>query len=178
METWIELLIGFFLANVFGYGGGPSSIPLMHREIVPHYHWLSGAEFSNMLALGNSLPGPIATKIAAYVGYDAAGWMGALVAEVATIVPSAVALIVLMRILQKYKQSQAVKGMTLLVQPVIAVMMLQLTIQSSKESILSIGWIQFGAIALIAYWLMQRRKVHPALVIVGAFIYGGIFLGK
>lgn len=68
--------------------------------------------------------------------------------------------------------------MTLLVQPVIAVMMLQLTIQSSKESILSIGWIQFGAIALISYWLMQRRKVHPALVIVGAFVYGGIFLGR
>ncbi|GJM82664.1 hypothetical protein HMSSN139_51600 [Paenibacillus sp. HMSSN-139] len=62
MMDWLELLLGFLIANLLGYGGGPSSIPLMYEEIVPHYHWLSDAEFSNMLALGNALPGPIATK--------------------------------------------------------------------------------------------------------------------
>lgn len=64
MTVWIQLMIGFFLANALGYGGGPSSIPLMYEEIVSHYHWLNNQEFSNMLALGNALPGPIATKIA------------------------------------------------------------------------------------------------------------------
>ncbi|MBP1999889.1 chromate transporter [Paenibacillus shirakamiensis] len=174
----IQLIIGFFLANVFGYGGGPSSIPLMYEEVVTHYHWLTPSEFSNMLALGNALPGPIATKIAAFVGYDIAGWLGVLVALTATVVPSAIALIILIRILQKYKHSSVVKGMTFLVQPVIAVMMFLLTWQSSKESILSIGIIQFASIALIAYWLMLRRKVHPAFVILAAFVYGGFFLGR
>lgn len=76
MKIWISLFIGFFLANILGYGGGPASIPLMYEEIVNHYKWLTNAEFSNMLALGNALPGPIATKIAAYVGYDVYGWWG------------------------------------------------------------------------------------------------------
>ncbi|GAA3318633.1 hypothetical protein GCM10020331_022220 [Ectobacillus funiculus] len=62
MTDWINILIGFFLANVLGYGGGPASIPLMYAEIVTHHHWLTNTEFSNMLALGNALPGPIATK--------------------------------------------------------------------------------------------------------------------
>lgn len=89
------LFTAFFIANVLGYGGGPASIPLMFEEVVNRYGWLSNDQFSNMLALANALPGPIATKIAAYVGYSAGGWPGFLIALIATVVPSAFALIVL-----------------------------------------------------------------------------------
>lgn len=173
---WLKLVISFFLANVFGYGGGPSSIPLMYREIVTNHSWLSNFEFSNMLALGNALPGPIATKIAAYAGYEVAGWVGVILAVAATVVPSAVALIILINLLQKYKQSPSIKGMTLLVQPVIAIMMVMVTWSSSRDSVLAIGILQFAGIALVSFYLMQIRKVHPAFVIVAAFVYGGVFL--
>jgi len=176
MSNWWELFLGFFLANVFGYGGGPASIPLMYEEVVTNRSWLTSAEFTNVLALGNSLPGPIATKIAAYVGYDVAGWIGVLAAAAATVAPSAIALILLIKLLQRYKQSPAVKGMTLMVQPVIAVMMLIVTWESSLESVLAIGVLQFIGIAAVAFYLMQRRKVHPAFVILGAFVYGAAFL--
>ncbi|WP_151732872.1 chromate transporter ['Paenibacillus yunnanensis' Narsing Rao et al. 2020] len=173
---WLELLYGFFMANVLGYGGGPSSIPLMYEEIVPHYGWLTDEEFSNMLALGNALPGPIATKIAAYVGYDVLGWLGLTLALLATVLPSAAALIVLLNVLQKYKQSKVVKGMTLLVQPVIAVMMAVLTFQMAESPADSIGLWQTLIIAAIAFVAMQKFKLHPALVIVAAFVYGGLVL--
>jgi chromate transporter len=124
------------------------------------------------------LPGPIATKIAAFVGYDIAGWIGAFIAVAATVIPSAAALIVLIHLLNAYRQSPSVKGMTLLVQPVITVMMLQITWQSAKDSVLSIGALQFAGIAAVAAWLMLRRKVHPTVVIAAAFVYGGIFLGR
>lgn len=176
MSEWWNLFLGFFLANVFGYGGGPASIPLIYQEVVPNHGWLTSTEFTNALALGNSLPGPIATKLAAYVGYDVAGWIGVAITVAATVVPSAVALILLIKLLNKYRQSPVVKGMTLLVQPVIAVMMLLVTWESASESVHTIGWLQFLLIAAVAYYLMQRRKVHPALVIVGAFVYGGVFL--
>ncbi|MFD1775620.1 chromate transporter [Paenibacillus rhizophilus] len=173
---WIKLIIGFFIANLLGYGGGPSSIPLMYEEIVPHYHWLTDGEFSNMLALGNALPGPIATKVAAYVGFEIYGWAGVLAALLATVLPSAAALIVLLRVLQKYRQSKVVKGMTLLVQPVIAIMMAVLTWQMGKGPAASIGIWQTLIIAAIAFWAMERRKIHPALVILAAFVYGGLVL--
>ncbi|WP_187380077.1 chromate transporter [Paenibacillus rubinfantis] len=176
MINWLELLLGFLIANLLGYGGGPSSIPLMYEEIVPHYHWLSDAEFSNMLALGNALPGPIATKIAAYVGFEVGGWVGLGLALLATVLPSAAGLILLLRMLAKYRQSNVVKGMTLLVQPVIAVMMVTLTWQMAKEPFTVIGIWQTLGIAVIAFWAMERRKIHPALVIVAAFIYGGLVL--
>ncbi|RGR78493.1 chromate transporter [Heyndrickxia coagulans] len=176
MRVWIQLMVGFFIANVLGYGGGPSSIPLMYNEIVSHYHWLNDSEFSNMLALGNALPGPIATKIAAFVGYGAGGWAGLFAALAGTILPSAVALILLLKVLHKYRQSPVVKGMSLLVQPVIAIMMTVLTWQMAKNSIVQIGIWQALGIAAVAFWAMQIRKIHPALVIVAAFAYGGIVL--
>lgn len=173
---WLDLFFGFFIANVLGYGGGPSSIPLMYQEIVIHYHWHTDEQFSNMLALGNTLPGPIATKIAAFVGYDVYGWVGLLSAMIATVVPSAAALIVLTKILHRHRKSAVIKGMTLLVQPVIAVMMFVLAWQLGKTSMHSIGIWQLLGIAAVAFWAMKLRKVHPALVIVAAFAYGGIVL--
>jgi chromate transporter len=173
---WLKLLLGFFVANVLGYGGGPSSIPLMYQEIVVHYRWNNDAQFSNVLALGNALPGPIATKIAASVGYNVGGWAGMIAALVATVLPSALALIGLLKLLDRYRKSQAVKGMTLLVQPVITILMVVLTWQLSKSSISSLGIWQSVLIAAVAFWAMQIRKIHPALVIVGAFIYGGVVI--
>ena len=175
---WLELFIGFFLSNVLGYGGGPASIPLMYQEIVTRHDWATDPEFSNIIALGNTLPGPIATKVAAFVGYDVQGWLGLAAALTATIVPSAVALILLLKLLRKHRQSPAVKGMTLLVQPVIAIMMLLLTWQLASSSVQSIGIWQSLGIAAAAYWLMQHRKMHPALVISFAFVYGGVVLAN
>jgi chromate transporter len=172
----LQLIFGFFMANLLGYGGGPSSIPLMYEEIVPHYGWLTDEQFSNMLALGNALPGPIATKIAAYVGYGVYGWLGLTAAMLATVLPSAAALIILLQVMQKYRQSPIVKGMTLLVQPVIAVMMVVLTWQMAKGPANSIGIGQTLVIAALSFWAIQRLKLHPALVIIAAFAYGGLVL--
>jgi chromate transporter len=172
LASWWELFWGFFVANILGYGGGPASIPLMQEEIVNRYGWMTNEQFGDILAIGNALPGPIATKIAAFVGYQVAGWPGAIITSIATVVPSAVALIVLLRILNRYRNSSAVKGMTLLVQPVIAVLMIVLTWQMGEVSLSSIGIWQTIGIAAVALWVLTKTKIHPAILILAAFVYG------
>lgn len=175
---FIDLFWGFFVANLLGYGGGPASIPLLQQEIVDHYGWMTNEEFVDMLALANALPGPINTKIAAFTGFQQAGWLGVFVTSLATIAPSAIALVFLLQILNQFRQSNVVKGMTLLVQPVIAILMIKLTWDFSFISLSSIGFwhsIGIGTIALLA---LTRWKIHPALVIVAAFIYGGFVLSQ
>ncbi|MNP28085.1 Chromate transporter [compost metagenome] len=66
--------------------------------------------------------------------------------------------------------------MTLLVQPVIAIMMAVLTWQMAKSPADSIGIWQTLIIAAVAFLAIQRFKIHPALVIIAAFIYGGFVL--
>lgn len=77
---YIQLFMAFFVSNILGYGGGPASIPLIQKEVVDRYHWLTVKEFSEMLAIGNALPGPIATKMAGFIGYQQAGILGSVIA--------------------------------------------------------------------------------------------------
>lgn len=172
--SWWHLFVGFFVANILGYGGGPSTIPLMQSQIVHHYHWMTNAQFANILAIGNALPGPISTKLSAALGYQVGGWVGVLVATIATVLPSALILIALLRVLNRFRGSRIVKGMTTLIQPVIAILMLLLTWEVFHDSTARLGIIQSLSIAVIAFLLIQWRKIHPAFVIVGAFLYGGL----
>ncbi len=87
MTTLIDVFCAFFRIGLFGFGGGPTMIPLVHAEVVNRYHWMSDDEFSNVLAIGNTLPGPIATKMAGYIGYKVAGYTGMLLAVIAVAVP-------------------------------------------------------------------------------------------
>jgi chromate transporter len=176
---WTELLrlfLAFLVSNILGYGGGPASIPLIYEEVVVRYAFVTQADFSNIIALGNALPGPIATKIAAYVGYRVAGVLGSFVALIATIVPSILALIVMLKVLRKHRDSKVVKGIGLFVQPVIAVLMIVLTWNMVDDSLIDIGWVQTVLLAVIAWWAMAIKKIHPAFVVVAAFVYGGIVI--
>lgn len=73
MKPYLELAVGFARTGVTGYGGGPSTIPLIEFEAVKKYKWMTEEEFGETLALANTLPGPIATKMAAYIGYKVKG---------------------------------------------------------------------------------------------------------
>ncbi|KAF9113979.1 hypothetical protein BGX30_006751 [Mortierella sp. GBA39] len=70
-----------FRTGILGYGGGPSTVPLIRHEAVSRYRWMADEEFGEVLAIANTLPGPIATKLAAYLGYRLKGTLGALFGE-------------------------------------------------------------------------------------------------
>jgi chromate transporter len=106
---YIQIFIAFFIPSIVGYGGGPASIPLIEHEVVNRYGWVTTGEFSEILALGNALPGPIATKMAGYIGFEVGGVLGAVIAELATIAPSLILMIVLLQLIFKYKDSPRVK---------------------------------------------------------------------
>nr|WP_197969844.1 chromate transporter [Mesobacillus harenae] len=171
------MFLAFFIPGILGYGGGPSSIPLVENEVVDRYEWLSVKEFSEVLAMGNALPGPIATKMAGYIGYDQAGITGAVVAIFATVAPSLILMISLLSLLMKYKESPRVKRMTIVVRPIIAVLLGIMTYDFFFTSYESVGMLQTVFIGGASYILMEKLKVHPAYVIAGALLYGGIFLG-
>ncbi|MBN8252370.1 chromate transporter [Priestia flexa] len=175
MIYW-QLFMAFFVSNILGYGGGPASIPLIQKEVVDRYGWLSVNEFSEMLAIGNALPGPIATKMAGFIGYQEAGILGAFVSLLATIAPSVILLVVLLRILYKYKDSPNVKKMTNFIRPVIAVLLGVMAYDFFASSYVDSGVWQTLFLIITSFVLMEKLRVHPAIVIVGALAYGAIFL--
>lgn len=175
MMYW-HIFLAFFIPGILGYGGGPASIPLIENEVVDRYHWLTVNQFTEVLALGNALPGPIATKMAGYIGYMQGGVLGSFVAVFATVAPSLILMIVFLSVIYKFKDSPRVKKMTLYVKPTIAVLLGVMAYDFVVESIDSSGWIQTVAIAAASFILMEKLKVSPVIVIVAAIGYGAIFM--
>jgi chromate transporter len=80
--AWVAFKVG-----VLSYGGGFVIIPLMQADAVGHYHWMTGAQFLNAVALGQITPGPVVQTVAV-VGYAAAGLIGGILASVVAFTPS------------------------------------------------------------------------------------------
>ncbi|RYL95145.1 chromate transporter [Sporolactobacillus sp. THM7-4] len=177
MTLLLQLFLAFFIPGILGYGGGPASIPLIENEVVRHYHWMPVTGFSNVLALGNALPGPIATKMAGYIGYAQAGVAGSLVALFATIAPSLILLILLLNLLYKYRNSPKVKRLTQLIRPIIVVMLGVMAYNFFAASVQESGWIPMILIGAVSFILMGRFRIHPAFVIAGALLIGAFFMG-
>jgi chromate transporter len=171
MIYW-QIFLAFFIPGILGYGGGPASIPLVENEVVGNYGWMSTQEFSELLAVGNSLPGPIATKLAAYIGYTEGGVLGSIVALFASVAPSIILMLVLMAVLLKYKDKPQVKNISIIVRPVIAVLLGVMTYQFAKDSVLSLGTLYTVMMVAGSYLLLEKLKWHPALVIVIALVIG------
>ncbi|NIC05057.1 chromate transporter [Billgrantia bachuensis] len=176
MIYW-QLFLAFFIPNVVGYGGGPAIIPLIEAEVVGRYGWMNAQEFAETLALGNALPSPIATKMAGYVGYDVAGIGGALIAVLATVVPSLLLMLGALGLLYRHRDSPRVKRMSQWVRPVIAVMMAWLTWSFLSAGLEGAGPLHMLLIAAVAAIALLRFRTHPAFVILAALVYGGLFLG-
>jgi len=80
--AWVALKVG-----ALSYGGGFVIVPLMQHDAVSTYHWMTGAQFLNAVALGQITPGPVVQTVAV-VGYAAAGIGGGLLAALIAFAPS------------------------------------------------------------------------------------------
>lgn len=175
MIYW-QLFLAFLIPGLVGYGGGPASIPLVENEVVHHYGWMTVSEFSEVLALANALPGPIATKLAGYVGFQQAGILGVLVAEFASVAPSLILMLGLLGLLYKFKNSPKVKRMTLYIRPTIAILLGIMAYSFFSESYKGIGTWQTLFLIVASFLLLQKWKVHPAYVILISLVYGATVL--
>ena len=173
-KLYSQLIWSMMKTGILGFGGGPSVIPLIRHEAVKSYSWLSDDEFGEVFVLANTLPGPIATKMAGYLGYRLKGVLGAVTAVVAHILPSSIAIIALMSAVNYFSNSQVVQGMISAVIPVVAVMLGGMAYEFAENAVKGLG-IYFGIILfIVALLLLQLIEVHPAIVIMLFIGYGTI----
>jgi chromate transporter len=80
--AWVAFKVG-----ALSYGGGFVIVPLMQRDAVHAYHWMTSTQFLNAVALGQVTPGPVVATVAA-VGYAAHGVAGAVLGALVAFLPS------------------------------------------------------------------------------------------
>lgn len=158
--TALKLLLAFGRVGVFAFGGGPSMIPLMQREVIEG-GWLTEPEFLDALALGNSLPGPLSLKMAVFVGWKADGLLGAVAALTGVSGPAIVLMGVLTGAYLRYRDHAAVAGAMKAVRPVVVGMLAWTAVSLAPSGVKdwTSGAIAVGAIVALAL------EVHPAIVV-------------
>jgi len=77
----------FYRIDLFAFGGGFASVPLMYHEVVDVRHWLEATTFLNGIALGQVTPGPIVIT-ATFIGYLIYGFFGGIIATISIFLPS------------------------------------------------------------------------------------------
>lgn len=171
----VDLFIAFGRTGLIGFGGGPSMIPIIQHEVVKKYRWMSEDSFSDLLALANVLPGPIATKLPGYVGYQVAGVLGCVVSVAAITLPMIIVMIGLMSFFYSYQDIQWVQSMSFAVLPVVAILMLQLFLEFSLKAKATVGLRATVYFMLLALIVLTVLKLHPAWLVIGLLVSAVVF---
>ena len=162
---YITLFMAFFRTGLLGFGGGPGIIPLLQKEVVERYGWMDDDEFGDTIALSNTMPGPIVTKLAGYIGYKVGGKIGLLTALFASVIPTVILMIFLLGVLQSNKDVPWVHNMSQTVVPVVAVMLGVLTWNFVQQSQKALGWGVAIFLIVVSILLMEVLGIHPAILI-------------
>ncbi len=179
ITTLLRLFVSYLKIGFFGFGGGYAMLSLIHSEVVVRNAWLTNGEFSDIVAISQMTPGPIAINSATYIGYEVAGVAGAVVATVAVCIPALTIMMLLTRFFVRLHDNRYVSCVVRSMRPVVVGMItsaaLLLIFPHSDEGhsfIDAWSW----AIFLVTLFASAKR-VNPILLILlsgaaGILIYG------
>lgn len=178
---YLDLFLGFLKVGLFAFGGAYGAIPLI-RDVVLSYGWLSDEALSYMIAVSESTPGPIMVNLATYVGSTEAGFLGALVATLAVVLPSFMIILLITALLKnafKNKYVQAVlRGLKPSVIGIVLAMGVYMVVKNClmedtfKMNLRSIVITAVLGIVAVLYKYFSKKKMSPIIMIVISSLLG------
>ena len=183
---YLELFVAFLEVGLFSFGGGYVSIPLI-REIVLSYGWMDDEMITHMIAVSESTPGPLMVNMATYVGSTQGGFLGALIATLAVVLPAFLIIILIMAILRRFISNRyfqaLLSGMKPCIIGIIMAMGIYLMVQNcfgSNFSGIDIMAVIMAILLGVVYWGSRKIKkngISPILLIIISAGAGVLFYG-
>ncbi|MBQ6988083.1 MAG: chromate transporter [Alistipes sp.] len=165
---YLQLLYSYLKIGFFGFGGGYAMLSLIQNEVVVQNQWMTNAQFTDIVAISQMTPGPIAINSATYVGYTVAGFWGSVVATTAVCLPALTLMILITRFFLQLRDNRYVKGAIAGMKPIVvgmigAAALLLMFPKSTDGASFIDGWSwALFAVAMVA----SLKKVNPILLIV------------
>jgi len=178
----LKLFWSFVQIGMFSIGGGMAAMPLIQNQVVDLHHWLTLAEFTDLITIAEMTPGPIAINSATFVGNRVAGMPGALIATIGCIFPSCIIVSLLAWIYFKFKKLNIIQGVLSGLRPAIVAL-----IASAGLSIFIMAvWGESGfstnpqtinlvsvLLFIASIFILRKWKPNPIYVMIGSGIIGG-----
>ena len=187
---WLKLFWTFFKIGLFGFGGGYGMLSLIHNDVVEKQHWISNAEFTDIVAVSQMTPGPIGINSATYVGYKAIenadmsrteAVFGSLLASFSVMLPSFILMLLISAFFMRYKNHNSVQTVLAWLRPVVVGMLAAAVLLLLNEENLGAFqsnnlqlYVSIGLFAL-AFVATYFWKVGPIKMILLAGLFGGLF---
>ena len=169
-ELW-TLFVVFFKIGLFSFGGGYAILPLIQKEVVVIHKWITVSQFTDIVAVSQVTPGPIAINSSTYVGYLVTGnVIGATVATVGLIMPSVIIMTVFSIFFLKFQDNKYISNAFAGLRVVVVGLILSATLLlMDKDNFIDFkSTIIFGVTLL----LFLKWKVNAIWLTVGAAIAG------
>lgn len=169
---YLQLFISYFKIGIFGFGGGYAMISLIQNEIVVQRGWLTNTQLSDIIAVSQMTPGPIAINCATYVGYMVTGniW-GSLLATIATCIPPLTIMLLIAYFYIKVRKNRYMINVVDGIKPMMVGMMgAAALLFMNRETFIDWFSVAIFAGCFVATW----KRVNPILLIIIAAILGVI----
>lgn len=191
---YAEMFARFFCVGLFSVGGGLATLPFL-ADMGDVTGWFSSADISNMVAISESTPGPLGINMATYVGFQIASdygllfsVLGSVVASIGLVTPSVIIIIIISKILNRFKDSKYVQyafyglraaSLGLVSSALISVAKIAFfgvdTVLSADNFLSSLSLPVLILSIFIFILAYKVKKLHPIALIVFAALVGIIF---
>lgn len=176
---YLRLFYEFLKTGLFSVGGGLATIPFL-REIGLSTGWYDEMELANMIAISESTPGPLGVNMATYVGFSSGGILGAITATVGLVLPSLIVILLVARVLQKFRQSALVDSLFFGLRPASVALITAAGMGVALSTFFPASGIHWPSIllAVVVFVTMNYtplKKLHPIAFIAVSAVIGVIF---
>ncbi len=172
MKTLWELYQAFFRIGLLTFGGGYAMLPMLKREVVERYGWITEEEMLDVYAIGQCTPGIIAINTATYIGYKQKGIIGGIVASIGEVTPSWGIILLIASVLKNFMDYTVVQhafvGIRIAVCALILTTVLQLVCKGIKDWIGACLFL--GAVLLAMFTPISTISIIAIAAVLGVII--------
>ena len=188
MNILIDLFLTFAKIGLFIFGGGYAMIPIIENNCVERKQWITHDEMMDITVIAESTPGPIMVNLATYIGSSQAGFLGAVIATLAVVLPSFLIILLVTALLKTALKNKYVQAILRGLKPCVIGIVLATGIYmvlgncfgAIAELSLNVQSVIITAVlaaAMIGYKHIAKKKLSPILLIVlsaavGIAVYG------
>jgi chromate transporter len=175
LKKYLKLFWIFFRVGAFTFGGGYAMVPIIQKEIVEKEKLVEAKEFLDIVAVSQSLPGPIAVNATIFTGYKLLGTLGAVAGLLGTVLPSLIVIILLAIFYNSIRDMKAIQLFFKGVRPAIVALIFMSAIKLGE----SVDKTRFSlSVAVIAFISVVLLGLHPILVVIGCAAAGYLYTAK
>lgn len=189
MTSLIIICLEFMKTGLFAVGGGLATIPFIY-EMSDNYGWFSHQDILDFLAISEATPGPMGVNMSTYAGYITYGIPGAILTTLSLVLPSVVVVLIVARLLERFKENRFVKtgfhilrpastaliaaaGLNILLAEFFDVGKITFDVMGKVGEIFThVNWIAIALFAVLFVLIRFFKKINPLIFILASACIG------